>query len=146
MNMTNEEYGELVRRRAPKSTLAGDLIRAFLVGGLICCLGQALSALYGELAGLDKEAAATAVSVTLIFLSALLTGLNVYDRIARFGGAGTLVPITGFANAMSSPAIEYRPEGLVLGTAVKMFTIVGPVIVYGLAASALYGLVLCIVG
>lgn len=146
MNMTNEEYGELVRRREPKSTLAGDLVRAFAVGGLICCLGQALSMLYGELAGLDKEAAATAVSVTLIFLSALLTGLNVYDRLARFGGAGTLVPITGFANAMSSPAMEFRPEGLVLGTAVKMFTIVGPVIVYGVAASVLYGIVLCLLG
>lgn len=146
VNMTNEEYGELVRRREPKSTLAGDLVRAFAVGGLICCLGQALSMLYGELAGLDKEAAATAVSVTLIFLSALLTGLNVYDRLARFGGAGTLVPITGFANAMSSPAMEFRPEGLVLGTAVKMFTIVGPVIVYGVAASVLYGIVLCLLG
>ena len=146
MNMTNREYGELVRKRAPKSTLAGDLVKAFLVGGLICCLGQALSVLYGEAAGLEAEAAATAVSVTLIFLSALLTGLNVYDRLARFAGAGTLVPITGFANAMSSPAMEYRPEGLVLGTAVKMFTIVGPVIVYGLAASAVYGAILCLFG
>ena len=144
--MTNEEYGELVRQREPKSTLAGDLVRAFVVGGLICCLGQALSILYGELIGLDRETAATSVSVTLIFLSALLTGMNVYDRLARFGGAGTLVPITGFANAMSSPAMEYRPEGLVLGTAVKMFTIVGPVIVYGLAASVLYGVVLCLIG
>ena len=144
--MTNEEYGELVRRREPKSAFGGDLIRAFVVGGLICCLGQALSVLYGDLAGLDDETSAAAVSVTLIFLSVLLTGLNVYDRIARFAGAGTLVPITGFANAMSSPAMEYRPEGLVLGTAVKMFTIVGPVIVYGVAASVLYGVVLCLFG
>ena len=146
MKMTNEEYGELVKRREPKSTLAGDLVRSFVVGGLICCLGQALSALYGDIVGMDREAAATAVSVTLIFLSALLTGLNVYDRLARFGGAGTLVPITGFANSMSSPAMEYRAEGLVLGTAVKMFSIVGPVIVYGLAASVLYGIVLCLFG
>ena len=146
MKMTNEEYGELVKRREPKSTLAGDLVRSFIVGGLICCLGQVLSALYGDIVGMDREAAATAVSVTLIFLSALLTGLNVYDRLARFGGVGTLVPITGFANAMSSPAMEYRVEGLVLGTAVKMFSIVGPVIVYGLAASVLYGIVLCLFG
>ena len=146
MNMTNEEYAELVRKRAPKSAFGGDLVKAFVVGGLICCVGEALSMLYGQLAGLDEEAAATAVSVTLIFLSVLLTGLNVYDRLARFAGAGTLVPITGFANAMSSPAMEYRAEGLVLGTAVKMFTIVGPVIVYGLAASMLYGAVLCLFG
>lgn len=146
MNMTNEEYGELVRQRAPKSAFGGDLVKAFVVGGLICCAGQALSAVYGRLAGLDEEASAAAVSVTLIFLSVLLTGLNVYDRLARFAGAGTLVPITGFANAMSSPAMEYRAEGLVLGTAVKMFTIVGPVIVYGLAASMLYGVLLCLFG
>ena len=146
MNMTNEEYGKLVKQREPKSAFGGNLIKAFVVGGLICCVGQALSMVYGKLTGLDEEAAATAVSVTLIFLSVLLTGLNVYDRLARFAGAGTLVPITGFANAMSSPAMEYRAEGLVLGTAVKMFTIVGPVIVYGLAASMLYGVVLCLFG
>ena len=146
MNMTNEEYGKLVKQREPKSSYGGDCVKAFVVGGLICCVGQALSMLYGKVVGLDEEKAALAVSVTLIFLSALLTGLNVYDRLARFGGAGTLVPITGFANAMSSPAMEYRPEGLVLGTAVKMFTIVGPVIVYGLAASVIYGVFLCLFG
>jgi len=146
MNMTNEEYGELVRQREPKSAFGGNLVKAFVVGGLICCVGQVLFMVYGKMMGLDEEAAATAVSATLIFLSVLLTGLNVYDRMARFAGAGTLVPITGFANAMSSPAMEYRAEGLVLGTAVKMFTIVGPVIVYGIAASMLYGVVLCLFG
>ena len=146
MNMTNEEYKELVKKREPKSAFAGDLVKSFVMGGLICCVGQALSMLFGSIMGLEEETAATAVSVTLIFLSVLLTGLNMYDRLARFAGAGTLVPITGFANAMSSPAMEYRSEGLVLGTAVKMFSIVGPVIVYGLAASMLYGVILCLLG
>lgn len=146
MNMTNEEYGALVKQREPKSAYGRDLVRAFAVGGLICSVGQALSVVYGELGGLDEEKASLAVSVTLIFLSALLTGLNVYDRLARFAGAGTLVPITGFANAMASPAMEYRPEGLVLGTAVKMFTIVGPVIVYGLAASMVCGVFFWLAG
>ena len=145
MNMTNEEYAELVRKRAPKSAFGGDLVKAFVVGGLICCVGEALSMLSGQLAGLDEEAAATAVSVTLIFLSVLLTGLNVYDRLARFAGAGTLVPITGFANAMASPAVEHRSEGAILGVATTLFSIAGPVIAYGVGASILYGLVLCIV-
>ena len=146
MNMSNEEYGRLVKKREPRSPLAGDMIKAFIVGGLICCIGQALHMLYAGPAGLDEEAASTAVSMTLITLSALLTGLNVYDKIARFAGAGTLVPITGFSNAMTSPAMEYRAEGFILGIAAKMFSITGPVIVYGLAASVLYGLVLCIIG
>ena len=101
MKMTNEEYAEFIRSKAPKSPLWGDLLKAFAVGGLICCAGQALSELYGA-AGLDKDTAGAAVSITLVFLSALLTGLNVYDKLARFAGAGTLVPITGFANALSS--------------------------------------------
>ena len=143
MNMSNEEYQALVKQREPKSPLAADLLKAFVVGGLICCLGQLLFALYGDVLGLQEESAATAVSMSLIFLSALLTGLNVYDQIARFAGAGTLVPITGFANAMASPALEYRTEGFVLGLAAKMFSITGPVIVYGIAASVLYGIVLC---
>ena len=143
MNMSKEEYGRLVKKREPRSPLAKDLVKAFLVGGLICCLGQALQRLYAGPAGLAEEAAGTAVSMTLIALSALLTGLNVYERLARFAGAGTLVPITGFANAMAASAMEYRTEGFVLGVAGKMFSITGPVIVYGLAASVLYGLVLC---
>ncbi len=144
MNMTNEEYGRFIRDMAPASPLWADLVKAFAVGGLICCLGQGLHELYTAAAGLDEESAGTAVSVTLIFLSALLTGLNVYDRLARFAGAGTLVPITGFANAVVSPALEFKSEGLVLGTAAKMFTIAGPVIVSGAAASVIYGLILCL--
>ena len=145
MKLSNEEYAALVRRMEPKSPILGDLVKAFVVGGLICCLGEGLSMLYGRFSGLDEEGCATAVSVTLIFLSVFLTGLNLYDQLARFAGAGTLVPITGFANAMSSPAMEYRAEGLVLGTAAKLFTIVGPVIAYGVAASVIYGLVLCVI-
>ena len=144
MNMTNAEYNEFIKRKAPKSPLAGDLIKAFLVGGLICCAGQGLIMLFENAAGLDKKSAATAVSMSLVFLSALLTGLNVYDKIARFAGAGTLVPITGFANAVVSPALEFKSEGFILGTAAKMFTIAGPVITYGITASVIYGIILCI--
>ena len=146
MNMTNAEYNEFVKARAPGSPLGADLIRAFVVGGLICCLGQALKTLYTGPAGLDEETAATAVSMSLIFLSALTTGLNLYDKLARFAGAGTLVPITGFANAVVSPALEFKSEGFVPGTAAKMFTIAGPVIAFGLAASVVYGLILCLIG
>lgn len=144
MKMTNAEYSEYIKGMAPKSPLAGDLVRAFLVGGLICCLGEGLSMLYGDWAGLDEKDAATAVSMTLVFLSALLTGLGIYDRLAQFAGAGTLIPITGFANAVVSPALEFKTEGFILGTAVKMFTIAGPVITFGLSASVVYGLILCL--
>ena len=110
MNMTNSEYNEYIKGMAPKSPLWGDLAKAFVVGGLICCLGEGLSMLYRDFAGLGLEDAATAVSMTLIFLSALLTGLNVYDKLARFAGAGTLVPITGFANSVVSPALEFKTD------------------------------------
>ncbi len=141
MNMTNSEYNEYIKSMAPKSPLAGDLIKAFVVGGLICCLGEVISLGYTRYVGLDREGAATATSITLIALAALLTGLNLYDKLARFAGAGTLVPITGFANAVVSPALEFKSEGFILGTAVKMFTIAGPVIAYGTAASVVYGIV-----
>lgn len=146
MNMTNAEYNEYIKGMAPKSPLAGDLIKAFIVGGLICCLGEGISMLYTRFAGLEEQAAATATSITLIALSALLTGLNLYDKLARFAGAGTLVPITGFANSVVSPALEFKSEGFILGTAVKMFTIAGPVITYGVAASVVYGIILCLMG
>ena len=146
MNMTNSEYNEYIKSMSPKSPLAADLIKAFVVGGLICCLGEGITLLYTMFAGLDKQGAATATGITLIGLSALLTGLNVYDKLARFAGAGTLVPITGFANSVVSPALEFKSEGFILGTAVKMFTIAGPVITYGLAASVVYGLILCLLG
>ena len=144
MNMTNSEYNEYIKGMAPKSPLGGDLVKAFVVGGLICCIGEGLAMLYKDFAGLPEEDAATAVSMTLVFLSALLTGLNVYDKIARFAGAGTLVPITGFANSVVSPALEFKTEGFILGTAAKMFTIAGPVITFGITASVIYGLILCL--
>ena len=145
MDMSNAEYAALVKRLAPKSNLLADTLRAFLVGGLICVLGQLLLMLYASW-GAGGDAAASWCSITLIFLSALLTGLGVYDDIAKFAGAGSLVPITGFANAVAAPAIEYKTEGWVTGLAVKIFTIAGPVIVYGLAASVIYGGILCLIG
>ena len=138
--MTNEEYGKLVKDISPPSPIVKNCIWAFLVGGAICCLGQLIKTGYQAL-GLDEESAGTAVSMTLVLLSALLTGLSVYDDIAKHAGAGTLVPITGFANAVAAPAIEFKTEGLVLGTAAKMFTIAGPVIVYGVSASVVYGFI-----
>lgn len=145
MKMTNDEYKKYSDSHAPRSPLALDMLKAFLVGGLICCFGQLIMDLLGG-AGLDKEDAATATSICLVFLGALLTGLGLYDRIAKFGGGGTLVPITGFANSVVSPALEFKSEGLIIGTAAKMFIIAGPVIVYGISASVLYGIVLCLIG
>ena len=143
--MTPQEYQNYVRRKQKKSPLDKDMALAFLIGGLICAVGQGI--LNGWLAaGLREEDAAAATSISLVFLSALLTALNLYNKLARFGGAGTLVPITGFANAVVSPAIDFRAEGIVTGTAAKMFVIAGPVIVFGTAASALYGLILWLVG
>ncbi len=145
MDMTNEEYGKYIKKHQPRSPLGKDMLRAFLVGGLICSLGQALSLWFQSL-GLDKEAGGTAVSITLVFLGALLTGVGLYDDIARFAGAGTLVPITGFANSVVAPALEFRREGLVGGTCARMFTIAGPVIVYGVGSSIVYGLLLVLFG
>lgn len=143
--MTNAQYGEYVKKKSPPSPILPDLLRAFLVGGAICCLGQGIIALW-RLAGLDEETAGTACSMTLVFLGALLTGLGVYDDMARFGGAGTLVPITGFANSVVSPALEFKSEGFITGMAAKMFTIAGPVIVFGISSSVIYGLILLIFG
>ena len=141
MDMTDREYREYVKKQQPRSPLGRDVLRAFWVGGLICVLGQALSGLYRR-AGLDEESAGTAVSVTLVFLGALLTGLGVYDDIARYAGAGTLVPITGFANAVAAPALEFKREGFVTGTCARMFAIAGPVIVFGVGSSVIYGVIL----
>ena len=141
MDMTPREYQDYVAKKAKKSPIVKDTILAFLMGGAICTLGQGITALWTA-AGLDKEAAGTATSVSLVFLSVLLTGLNLYNKLGRFGGAGTLVPITGFANAVSSPAIDFRAEGIVTGMAAKMFVVAGPVIVFGTVASVVYGVVL----
>ena len=145
MNMSKKEYNRYVARLAQKSPLGKDLLRSFLVGGLICVIGQLILNGFTAL-DLSEQDAAAATSVSLVFLSAVLTGLSVYDDIAKFAGAGTLVPITGFANAVVSPAIEFKAEGFVTGMAAKMFIIAGPVIVYGTVASVLYGLILMIFG
>ncbi len=133
-------YQKEVRERAPKSPAGLQILKAFLVGGLICVLGQGIHDL-ALLIPLSDRDASTVSSITLIFLTALLTGLGVFDQIASFAGAGTVVPITGFANSVVSPAMEYRPEGFVLGVGAKMFTVAGPVLVYGIAASVLVGLI-----
>lgn len=145
MKMTNKEYGEYVKKKSKNSPLVPNMIRAFLIGGLICMLGSGLGNLYAAWGAAEQDAA-TLTSVTLIFLGALLTGLGLYDDLAALGGAGTLIPITGFANAVVSPALEFKTEGLVMGTAAKMFSIAGPVIVFGLSASVVYGIIysLCI--
>ena len=138
--MTEKEYDQLVQQMSPKSHLYKDCLCAFLIGGLICTLGQLLITGYTQL-GLEKIDASTAASMTLVALSALLTGLSLYDDIAKYAGAGTLVPITGFANAISAAAVEFKTEGFITGVGAKMFTIAGPVIVYGTAASVVYGFV-----
>ena len=145
MDLTPQEYQEYVKRLAPKSPIFKDTAFAFFIGGAICALGQLIQNGFLSL-GLAKADAGTATSICLIFLSALLTGLNLYNSIARFAGAGTLVPITGFANSVVSPAIEFKSEGLVGpgGMASKMFAIAGPVIVFGVGASVIYGLILCL--
>ena len=145
VKMTNQDYDKLVKRRSKPSPFWKDLLWAFVVGGAICTLGQVLSNLYQGW-GLDEEMAGTATSVTLIFLTAISTGLGYFDMLAKYAGAGTFVPITGFANAMVSPALEFKSEGLVTGTAVKLFTIAGPVLVFGVSASVVYGLILCLLG
>ena len=138
--MTEKEYAQLVKEMSPKSPIWRDCLNAFWIGGLICTLGQLIMNGYMAL-GIDKEAAGTAMSMTLVALSALLTGLSLYDDIAKNAGAGTLVPITGFANAVAAPALEFKTEGFILGVGAKMFTIAGPVIVYGVSASVVYGLI-----
>ena len=145
MDMNNQEYNKYVSDRADPSPLWKDLLWAFCVGGAICAGGQGLSALYQSF-GAGKEDAGTWASVTLIFLASLLTGLGVFDNIAKRAGAGTLVPITGFSNAMVSPALEFKSEGLVTGTGAKLFTVAGPVLVYGICASVVYGVVLYVIG
>lgn len=137
--MSNDEYNKYVMKLAPKSKTGLNCLKAFLVGGGICALGQVFLNFFSK--RMTADGAGMATSITLIFLSALLTGLSLYDDIAKHAGAGTLVPITGFANAVVAPAVEFKTEGFVLGMAAKMFTIAGPVIVYGVFASVVYGFV-----
>ena len=141
MDMSNQEYSKYVDGKAQKSPIWKNMLWAFVIGGLICTAGQGLLDLYKHL-GLSETAAAIAVSVTLVVIAALLTGLGVFDDIAKHAGAGTLVPITGFANAMVAPALEFKSEGLILGTGAKLFNVAGPVLVYGISTSVVYGLIL----
>ena len=138
--MTNEEYQKYVDKKTPNSTLIKDIVLAFLVGGLICIVGQLIFDGYSSL-DMSEDIARMGTSATLIFLGAFLTGIGVYDRIAKFAGAGTIVPITGFSNSIVSPAMEFKSEGMVLGLAAKMFVISGPVLVYGIISSILAGVV-----
>ena len=144
--MTEKEYQRRVNELIPRSDTGLMCLKAFLVGGLICCLGQGISDLGKTYLGLDKEQAGALCSLSLIFLAGLLTALGVFDRIASFAGAGTVVPITGFANSIVAPAMEFRSEGLVTGTAAKLFQIAGPVLVYGIGSSVIYGLILFFTG
>ena len=141
MQPNNNQYSQMVKKLSPPSPKLKDCTLAFLVGGLICVLGQLLLELYSTTVALDEERARVAVTVSLIFLSALLTALKIFNKIAKFAGAGTLVPITGFANSVVSPAIEFKAEGFVLGVGANMFKIAGPVITYGTVASVIYGVV-----
>ena len=140
MRPSNKEYGEMTKKASPPSPKLKDFVTAYAVGGLICVIGQLLTEFYKTL-DLSEDVVKMAVPSTLIFAAALLTGLRLFDKIAKHAGAGTLVPITGFANAVVSPAIEFKQEGQVLGLGAKMFTIAGPVIVYGVSASVVYGII-----
>jgi stage V sporulation protein AC len=140
IKMTKQEYSDYVAKKAPRSTSVKDMLLSFFFGGLICCVAQGLLMAYERL-GADAGTAKSAVSVTLIFLGALLTAMHKYERLAKIAKAGTLVPITGFANSVTATAIEYRSEGLITGTAARMFNIAGPVIVYGVSTSVIYGIV-----
>ena len=145
MQITKEKYARLVQEKSPPSPLVKNCLKAFGIGGLICCVGQLVGDGCKSVFS-DPETAKIACSVVMVFLGALLTGLGVYDKLAKHAGAGTLVPITGFANSVAAPALDFKTEGLVTGTAVKMFTIAGPVIVFGITASVLYGVILVLFG
>ena len=137
---TKQEYSDYVDKKSPNSPILKNCFNAFWVGGLICSIGQIIMD-YCEYRGMDNTSASTVVSITLIAISALLTGLNIFNKIGKFAGAGSLVPITGFANSIVSPAIEYKSEGYVMGVGGKMFTVAGPVLVYGISASVIVGII-----
>lgn len=136
-----EEYAKLVERLSPKSEMGQGMLRAFWVGGVICMIGQGINDVFSRVLLWGAQAASTATSICLIFLSALLTGIGVYDRIGKYAGAGSIVPITGFANSVVAPAMEFRREGLVMGVGAKLFTLAGPVLVYGISSSIIVGLI-----
>ncbi len=144
MELTVKEYETMIKRTVPHSKVWQNCLKAFLSGGTVCVLGQLVAEL-AESAGLPTKTAALCGSLSLIALAVLLTGCNVFDKIAKHAGAGTFVPITGFANAIASPAVEFKSEGLILGMAAKMFSVAGPVLVYGISASVVYGLILWLI-
>jgi len=144
MDLNKQAYSELVKKTAPKSPILKNCCLAFLVGGGICVLGQLLFDLYTAVTPYEKEGVSALVTVTVIFLAAFLTGIGVFDDIAKYAGAGTLVPVTGFANSVVSPAIDTKAEGLILGVGAKIFTVAGPVILYGVLSGTVYGIVLWI--
>ena len=146
MNLSKETYKNSADARAPRSPVVKNCLRAFTVGGLICALGQGLTTVYTGLCGMEKEDAGTLTACTLILIAAILTGLGVFDRVAKFAGAGTLVPITGFANSVVSTAIDAKSEGLILGVGAKIFSVAGPVLLYGTLAGTVYGVVYWVVG
>lgn len=141
MNITPSEYAKLAKKASPNTKSYKTIPCAFLIGGLICVIGQLLMEFFKSI-DIDKLTSSTLTSISLVLLSAILTGLNIYDNIAKLGGAGTLVPITGFSNAVCSPALEFKSEGYILGLGAKMFIIAGPVIVYGILTSIAYGLII----
>lgn len=141
MNMDKQQYKKYAAAHAPKSPIVKDCLRAFFVGGIICCIGEALNTLYMSACGQPREVASSLTSVSLVFLAVTLTAVGLFDKIAKFAGAGTLVPITGFANSVASPAIDSHAEGLVLGVGAKIFTVCGPVLLYGTLSGVLYGVI-----
>ncbi len=141
MKLNKSEYAKMLQKESPPSHLVRDMVWAFVVGGLICTIGQVVSNFFSS-QGLEQKDAAAATAITMVFLGALLTGLKLYDKIAKHAGAGTLVPITGFANAIVSPAMEFKSEGYIMGLGTKLFAIAGPVLVYGISASVIYGMIL----
>lgn len=145
MELDKQQYQKLLEKKSPNSTLGVDCIKAFLIGGIICTIGQAVSGFFKQ-RGLSVEDTAAATAITMVFLGGLLTCLHLYDKIAKHAGAGTIVPITGFANAIVSSAMEFKSEGFVLGLGAKLFAIAGPVLVYGISASAVYGVILYLMG
>ena len=146
MNIDRNQYRKYAAAHAPKSPVLRNSLRAFWVGGSICVLAQGISTIFTSLCHMERDYTATLTSVTLIFLAVFLTAIGVFDKIARYAGAGTLVPITGFANAVASPAIDSRSEGLVLGVGAKIFTVAGPVLLYGTLSGALYGVIYWLIG
>ena len=144
MRISNKQYDEMVKKASPNSPIVLDCIKAFLIGGAICCFGQLLFYIFRK-SGMSLDESRSLVSIALIIITAILTGIGVFDKIAKHAGAGTIVPITGFANSVVSPAMEFKSEGFIMGTGASIFMVAGPVILYGTTAASVYGLIYFIV-